>query len=727
MVIVRIKKNLITIGMKLKSIFFLVIVMFLFNCGEDDPVDSTENQAPSMNGGLVANIEGSDFVANWNPATDPQGDDITYKVRLIEFSSTNAVAFSHTTNETTYVREGLSIGGRYRIEVYAEDSEGNVSETLTHEEIQFSNSPPSAVTDLIIDKSQSSAELSWTTSVDEDNDAITYKIELYQHTGFPYLEPNLIETFTTTNNFFTLANLEQLLKYRIIITAIDTFELESEAVETYFILLPEGTYTGDIILRVQSDVDVFLNHNIQTVDGNIIIASPPYIEGYYQGGVGGLWPLHGFEVITGDLILDSWGHHWYSSFAAFEELHTINGYLTMRDINDDFNILNKVRDLSQFSSLQTVGGLNLWYNNGGFANGFPVLETINGPLILEKNGYNTYLTNTTHSIGFPALQSITGGLVINSNWNLDAITGLDNLTEIGGNFKISQTVHNTSLPPMNSLTSIGGDFEYSNNWYNPNLSGLNNLTSIGGDLKIQENGALASFYNLNNLSSIGGSFIYEPYGSETSTLPTFNNLQTIGNLISIESSNLTDLGLFQNITDIKGLELINTNLSSLNGLNLNYLESLKIVDNDALSNLSFNNVNVPTSTLVEVLIEDNDNLTSLTGLNGFSHFNSLEIIDNPLLTDLSALNAATVIDNCLQIRNNDDLTNLDFLSNLTTINCGDMCITNNLVIRGNYNLGDYCGLTNFFTNNGLCFEEYSILENGYNPTHLDIIDGNCSN
>lgn len=719
--------------------------MLLFTCGEDDSVDQdnpvTENQAPSMTDGLSAVFtDNTNVNVTWNAATDPDNDEITYMIELYEYltfpnSEYYEIRETYQTTDTQFVITDIEEANtNYQIIVKAKDSFDNLSENDLRTIVNYGNLAPLTVTEVVLDKSQSSMDINWTHAIDPENHEVTYRIDLYQHTDFPFEEPNYMESFTTNTNSLTINNLSPLIKYSFEIFSIDAYYATSEPFEMYFALLPEGTYTGDIILRDQSDVDVFLNHNIQTVDGNVIISAPHYGEGYYIGGIGDLWPLHGFEVITGNLILESYGHHGYSSFAAFNQLHTINGQLFMFDTGDDLNNINIIRDLSQFSSLQTIGELLLINNFGGLTGEFTLLENIIGALVISGNGYNTFSNNATYSFGFPVIQTIEGNLSITNNANLTAITGFDNLTEIGGDFNLNQ--YGTSIPLMNSLTTISGDLNINTNDI-ANLSGLNNLASISGDLNIYQYLGLTSFYNFNNLTSVGGSFIHETYWSETSILPTFNNLQTIGNQISIVNSTLTNLDLFQNITILLGLELINNpNLSNLNSLNLNHLETLKIVENDALTNLSFNNVTIPSNTLVEVFIEDNENLTSLTGLNGFSHFNSLEIIDNPLLTDISALNAVTIIDNCLQIHNNDDLTNLDFLSNLTTINCGDKCLeffgtstsaTNNLVIKGNYNLGDYCGLTNFFTNNGLCFEEYSILENGYNPTHLDIINGNCIN
>jgi len=50
------------------------------------------------------------------------------------------------------------------------------------------------------------------------------------------------------------------------------------------------------------------------------------------------------------------------------------------------------------------------------------------------------------------------------------------------------------------------------------LTGLDNLTSIGGNLIIRSNDALASLSGLNNLTSIGGSLIIGLFGGNNSLI-----------------------------------------------------------------------------------------------------------------------------------------------------------------------------------------------------------------
>jgi len=101
---------------------------------------------------------------------------------------------------------------------------------------------------------------------------------------------------------------------------------------------------------------------------------------------------------------------------------------------------------------------------------------------------------------------------------LTSLTGLNNLTSIGG---ILQMTDNNSLPSLSgleNLTSIGGDVMigsyYDGNSYNDSLTsltGLDNVTSIGGYLAIAHNIALTSLLALDNIDggSINGLHIRE--------------------------------------------------------------------------------------------------------------------------------------------------------------------------------------------------------------------------
>ncbi len=123
-------------------------------------------------------------------------------------------------------------------------------------------------------------------------------------------------------------------------------------------------------------------------------------------------------------------------------------------------------------------------------------------------------------------------------------------------------------------------------------------------------------------------------------------------------------------------------------------------------------------------ITDNDALTNIDGLLNLTELGALSIINNNVLTNLDGLSGLTHLyvefgQGPLIIKDNDILTNIDGLSNLVQV-------YSNLFIQNNPDLIRFCGLYNLFLNSGLG-GSYNVSGNGSNPTIQDIIDdGPCS-
>lgn len=753
-------------------ILLLLIGSLVLSCGSDDPNDMDEpiNSPPVINGQIAVSFGVDGVTLNWDAATDPENDEIIYIIsyRSREIGSTSDYGTAlggaaYTNSYSTYLNNNRN----YRFEIIARDEFDNESVNSISVEFDYVNTGPTAVTGINITKDASNVTISWDPSTDPDNNTIEYHIDWYefnyQFTDSPILKDNYI----TTNTSITLSNLDQSIKYWVVITAVEQtpFAYESESTRSYFAILPPGdTYFGDIYLRDQGDVDIFEGHTYTTVDGNIG-AHPPG-EGYgYHVGITDFSAFEGLQIITGSLSFSKANNdfsHGFVSFNGFHDVHTIGGSLSISDTYLENVSANSfpIKNLSDFSSLLSVGNLNLSSNLQGLTGEFPLLETIHGDMNIGGNGYASWENVPPYEFGFPSLETIEGSLSIGANHSIIRINHLENISAIGENLTIH---HLGGVEDMSGLVSVGGNFRIYGLYDVSTQNNYPNLNNIGGDLKL-ENVDASGIFNLDNLESIGGSFIYdnsnltqqlnltlslaslntvveEIYieGSLFNNLNFLNGISSISSLTLINNANLTDILSFNSLESL--IIENNDSLTSLDFTNLSFLNNsffnVSIHGNDALVTLEFGNSAAPNNTMAQLKISENSVLTNINGLNGFNQFSSLEIVDNPLLVNISAFENLNSIENCLQIYNNDDLTNLNFLSNLNTINCGDACLeifsngstssTNNLVIKGNYNLGDYCGLTDFFTNNGLCFEEYSILDNGYNPSHLGIINGNCSN
>ena len=189
-------------------------------------------------------------------------------------------------------------------------------------------------------------------------------------------------------------------------------------------------------------------------------------------------------------------------------------------------------------------------------------------------------------------------------------------------------------------------------------------------------------------------------------------------------SDITDLSPLNNLTELFADELnnvakiwvaYNPELSSLRGLqNIVKADGLLVSNNASLVNLEglegltalFGNGGIH-----DIIVFNNDSLESLVGLNNITVVGAEE---SPVTAFIS-------------IQRNNNLTNLNALSNLTNV-YGNIYIgyidDQTPDEEGNMTLTDYCGLSNLFDTG--YYEEVFIVNNAYNPSVQDITGGNCS-
>jgi hypothetical protein len=311
--------------------------------------------------------------------------------------------------------------------------------------------------------------------------------------------------------------------------------------------------------------------------------------------------------------------------------------------------------------------------------------------------------------------SITGSDIVN-------LSGFSEVTSIAGDLNIGRYYNRTSvgnpmltsLSGLENLTQVGGTLMIINNDTLSSLNGLDNLSSIGNDLLIgivytfpaKNMGALTSINALGSLASIGG----ELYISNTSltSLDGLDSVSSVGSNITIYSNNyLSNISSLAMLTSITGRLAIAYNaITSLTGLNnvstiggnvyIDHNHSLK--NFEGLENLSYVGNGV--------WIFDNDSLASFEGLNNLEHIDGyLDIWDNPSLLSLSGLENLDSIGSYLHISKN-ALTSLTALSGLQSIK-------GTLNIVYNDNLTSLSGIDNLFT------DSISELKLFYN-SHLQI-------
>lgn len=264
----------------------------------------------------------------------------------------------------------------------------------------------------------------------------------------------------------------------------------------------------------------------------------------------------------------------------------------------------------------------------------------------------------------------------------------------------------TDLSPLSTLTEIyapdnatefaGGLTVYAQNL--TSLHGLHNITSVTS-LRINNSNTLTDLSGLSSLQEITGlSPTEDSFGGRFSIVDN----QQLSSFVGLE--NLTSLG--QNSSSNFIVEFSGSGFESLEGLqNISTIKGQAI-----LFNLS--------------------QITTLEGLNSLQSVGSLRISANINLLNLDGLNSLQSIKGSLTFGSNPNLLNIDGLSNVIEvqnfIKTIDIfpCIGCSPVPTGNGSLTDFCGFENLFTNGA--YQSVEIVDNAYNPTVQDIIDGNCS-
>jgi hypothetical protein len=159
---------------------------------------------------------------------------------------------------------------------------------------------------------------------------------------------------------------------------------------------------------------------------------------------------------------------------------------------------------------------------------------------------------------------VTGDLTIfDLGDDLTSLSGLENITSVGGNLKIGGNHALTSLSGLENITSVGGYLAIAGNDALTSLSGLENITSVVGYLAIAGNDALTSLSELENITSVGG-YLVIAWNDALTSLSGLNNITSVGGELSIDSNpSLTSLSGLENLSNVGG-NLWITNNHSLN-------------------------------------------------------------------------------------------------------------------------------------------------------------------
>lgn len=266
-------------------------------------------------------------------------------------------------------------------------------------------------------------------------------------------------------------------------------------------------------------------------------------------------------------------------------------------------------------------------------------ETIQGSVAL--------LDGVTDLSPLYALTRITGSLRIEDTSTLPSLTGLEQLTTIGGDLAIRGSTF-AALSELESLTAVEG-VHIEETTQLQDLRALSRVTALSRNLVVQDS-TLASLAGLEGLTTIAG-YLNIQQASALTSLDGLGGLTTVGKTVFLVQNPL--------LVEVDGLSGLTT-----------VGESLAITDLPVLSTLQLPLVSVRES----VQVVRNPELTTIA-LPSLGEAGELEIHRNPLLTELT-VPALEAIGGWMQIDDNAALTGLGNFSVLHTVG-GRVSITRN--------------------------------------------------
>lgn len=302
--------------------------------------------------------------------------------------------------------------------------------------------------------------------------------------------------------------------------------------------------------------------------------------------------------------------------------------------------------------------------------------SVTGDVMIGGAGQESDITDIS---GMATLSVIHGSLIIRNNPQLTSLEGLGNLKEIRASLEIIDNpalisleglqgltsttrikiINNASLQNIKGLRSMDGDLTQITIASNPQIEDLVGLEGIGFI-------ELCEISNCNSLKSCLG--LENCFVKELGLLscPQFNSFESMATVtfanvfIGGGNSSVSSLEGLKNFTEWSQLKIYDCpQLTSLQGLdggprNLE-LHNTGITSLQGLENLEIDSIN----------LSSNSALETLQGLNtGYTALGSFKCTNNGALQSLEGLMHVSQIDE-LWISDNSSLVNLDGLQNLT--------------------------------------------------------------
>lgn len=378
----------------------------------------------------------------------------------------------------------------------------------------------------------------------------------------PDISDNKTNEGTGTNEFSSqLTNLEANTTYfaRTYVENEIGFSYSDEISFTTVASCSSNIFNGSVILSTQQEVVTFGANNYCELTGQLFVNRTPNDSSDYITDLSPLGSINKvrnlridntqfLENINALENLTEVTHQLYvvdnDNLKNIDGLRNISSQLNnvYIEYNDELVNIDGLTGISSIVFVQNLPSMNIRYN--------PKLQNINGISNLEivEDGVISISGNDqiTNIDALSSIPSTIKELVVFGNENLENLNGISHLTIIEGSLFIEA---NAALPDisMSNLTTITGELTIGFNYPGlTSLDGLQNLSSIGGEFRLVNNHSLVNIDALSNLSTVGSLEI--------------ENCNAISNLNGLSSlTNIDDYcNMIRNniLTDFCGLELV---------------------------------------------------------------------------------------------------------------------------------------------------------------------------
>ncbi len=390
--------------------------------------------------------------------------------------------------------------------------------------------------------------------------------------------------------------------------------------------------------------------------------------------------LISLEKVGGDFVIqNNNGLQRLTKMEALTEVHNLE-----IGNNKEIGIIDGFNSLQELHAVHISGNENL-----SIIEGFSSLEEIVSDLIIEDNPFLSVVaafdnletaggsikfqrSDILFSIAnFSKVKSIDGSLVFSDCNTLEKLSVFENLEYIGDNLSILNTgIRHIDF--FKSLKEVADRMQIFNNLELASIADFAMVEEIGGSLHMISNPNLKTINGFENLEQVGGSLILSGLDS-LANLPNFNSLVYIDQWLDVERTSTTNLDVFENLKEVKNIELMNNKyLHCVKGLRNveSELRNLEIIGNDSLLTLEpMSNIVLDNHFSTKLFIENNENL-SHCAIPGICSILSEPLIHVTIGDNIgNCANRSAVIDHCSTLTNTSEpeiISDLNLVSNLVT-------------------------------------------------------------